>query len=710
MANPADKYAHKTFSQLESQISQMYREAYKDISKKLADFTKKHKAKDKQMLRDLKKGKITPEQYAQWMTGQVFIGKQWTSAKASIDATIKNVMNEASSLTHNKSIDVFVDNANYTAYQIEQGFSSGVNFDLYDRKTVSRLILEDPELLPRRKDVDGNKLEAWNTKTIANCVSQAVIQGESIDELSKRIARDTSIGAGRSSLLYARTAMTGAQNAGRVERMKEAQGMGIKVRKQWMATLDSRTRDSHAMLDGEVVEVNGVFSNGLRYPGDPDGAPREVYNCRCTLTYVYPGYSDYSKMERAFYYEEGDPGYDPNNPHKQWGTATGVTYNDWLKLKGKQPKIKESAYSVAMAEVQALADEVKAKGADKVFSGIWKNDVTYADWEDKKGSIQAKKDYYDAQITKYLDKMNNDPHSPEYQMWSDIVDKLLDHNDELLEFEMHGAEYSKLLKDLKEAQAKAMKLAPAPVSPFGPDAYSQEARDRAIWSEKKAYVDSKLRDRTGQVWIDATQEERAAIYDYTSSYSKFNEPLRGFEYGSNAFLGIGNTDLDAGWRHNGNNLNAMTDIIDKCSYDESMWLQRGVGYKGMDKFFQCSPDLLEHGTEAQLQRELLGRTPTEYGFMSCGSAKGQGFSTHPIILNVYAPSGTRMMYVEPISAYGNGSGLNWDGKSAQYSFGQEFETILQQGTQFKVAKVERSDKIYIDLWVVNQDTQQRWTP
>lgn len=334
--NPADKYARKTFSQLESQMSRQYREAYKDVSKKLQDFTRRHKAKDKQMQRDLKNGKITQEQYASWLRGQVFIGQQWQDAKASLDLSIKNVMTEAAHLIHQKSVDVFVDNANYTAYQIEKdhGFTGGINFTMYDRKTVSRLMLEDPELLPRRRDIDGNKLEAWNTKVIANCVTQSILQGESIDELSKRIARDTCIDAGKSSLLYARTAMTSAQNAGRVERMKEAEEMGIKVQKQWMSTLDSRTRDSHRDMDGEIADTDEEFSNGLKYPGDPNGNPREVYNCRCTLVYHYPGYSNYANMERTAYYEEGDPEYDPD--HRKYETVKGMNYEQWTNYKQDQ--------------------------------------------------------------------------------------------------------------------------------------------------------------------------------------------------------------------------------------------------------------------------------------------------------------------------------------------------------------------------------------
>ena len=89
-------------------------------------------------------------------------------------------------------------------------------------------------------------------------------------------------------------------------------------------------------------------------------------------------------------------------------------------------------------------------------------------------------------------------------------------------------------------------------------------------------------------------------------------------------------------------------------------------------------------------------------------------------MNIYAPAGTKMMFLEPFSYYGINKrgqmsemgGVNWDGKSTQPSYGQEFETLLQQGTQFRVTKVERrgGGTIYVDLEVINQDHQQRWKP
>jgi hypothetical protein len=202
-------------------------------------------------------------------------------------------------------------------------------------------------------------------------------------------------------------------------------------------------------------------------------------------------------------------------------------------------------------------------------------------------------------------------------------------------------------------------------------------------------------------------------------YKKYNEPLRGYEYGSQAYLGVGNTDLNAGRQNNGERLNLMTDVLDKRLSTEDTWLQRGSGFTGMDNFFQCDMSHLQNGTEDELKKELLGKEVTEFAFGSCGSSKGRGF-TGDILLNIYTPKGTKMMYVEPFSYYGAETnekdghryfGKNWDGKKKQKNFGIELETILQQGTRFEVKKIERSGRwgtIYVDLDVIDQSKQQRW--
>ena len=102
------------------------------------------------------------------------------------------------------------------------------------------------------------------------------------DDLQKRIttmSRD-------SAIRTARTAVTGAQNAGRMDSYAAAEKMGVKLKKQWLATLDNRTRHAHAMLDGQTVDIDKPFKvdgNEIMFPGDTSAPGYLVYNCRCTM-------------------------------------------------------------------------------------------------------------------------------------------------------------------------------------------------------------------------------------------------------------------------------------------------------------------------------------------------------------------------------------------------------------------------------------------
>jgi hypothetical protein len=84
----------------------------------------------------------------------------------------------------------------------------------------------------------------------------------------------------------ARTATTGAENAGRVDSYVEAESKGIELEQKWEAVLDMRTRSEHRQLDGQTCPVHGAFEidgEQIRYPGDPEAPGYLVYNCRCQL-------------------------------------------------------------------------------------------------------------------------------------------------------------------------------------------------------------------------------------------------------------------------------------------------------------------------------------------------------------------------------------------------------------------------------------------
>lgn len=377
------------------------------------------------------------------------------------------------------------------------------------------------------------------------------------------------------------------------------------------------------------------------------------------------------------------------------------------KLKAEQKKAlakKQLELEAQKAAVQQQLDDFEIK----TYSGIWYNkDVTTADWGSL--NIAGKKQYYEGKFI-----TETDP---------DLMKKYQDLYKQLEELDTEGksyhdiqAELKKIEQELKKVQSDLQKLDKGDIIEAADEAYTQARKDAAVWAKSTKEADDVLRDVSGQVWKAAPKVEKDAIYEYTSSYSKFNEPLRGIEYGTNAVKGVGNIDFDTiGTSYGGykpgqvrKQINAMTDIIEKSTYDFDIWLQRGCGYRGMDSFFEISMSDLQNASQAELEKLLLGKTVTDYGFFSCGVSKGKGFSHKPIIMNVYAPKGTKMMYAEPFSAFGNGSGRSWDGVAKQSTFGSESEIILQQGTSFRITKVEKTGgKLYVDIEVILQNTPQR---
>jgi SPP1 gp7 family putative phage head morphogenesis protein len=176
---------------------------------------------------------------------------------------------------------VAAEQANFAEYAIEDGTNLNPSFTLLNQDTVLRLIKDSPAVLPKAKaKIAKNK--QWNTPKLRSALTHAIVQGDSIPKLNKKV--EEICGSNKAiATRNARTMMTGARNAGTLAVYVRAEQNGMHIQKQWMAALDERTRVSHRHLDGEIRPVNEKFSNGLMHPGDTTGIPSEVWNCRCTM-------------------------------------------------------------------------------------------------------------------------------------------------------------------------------------------------------------------------------------------------------------------------------------------------------------------------------------------------------------------------------------------------------------------------------------------
>lgn len=273
--------AEDIIGKVEVEIEKSYSEALKELRERQRKFMDDYESELRKKKGQVKSGEITQDDLDSWLRYEQLRSDWFKGMVDELSRGITDADKAAMRIVNGYTPDAYASNANFGAYQVESAGKVDTSFALYDRDTVDKLIAERPDLLPQAS-VDDEKDLRWNRQHVTSAITQSVLQGESIDQAAKRLKAVVGMG-NRSAVRAARTAITGAENSGRVDSYKRARALGIGVKKEWLATLDSRTRDSHRKLDGERVEVDGTFSNGLRYPGDPNGAASEVYNCRCTL-------------------------------------------------------------------------------------------------------------------------------------------------------------------------------------------------------------------------------------------------------------------------------------------------------------------------------------------------------------------------------------------------------------------------------------------
>ena len=320
MADAGTRFADLRHEAIEMRLRSVYEAASKDIVKRLDKHSKAMYAQDEVMRGKRDSGQITPQQYKDWLRHEMYVEKIWKDQITSATNVLLTANEQANAIVEGERRAVFTENANYQEYSFEKDTNGGVSFTLYDSASVTRLLRDEPELLPPR-EIDAKKDREWNRSKISSVIARGIVSGSSIRTIAKNIGKETGISNENAMLRYARTAMTGAQNAGRIEVMREAKDMGIKVLKVWIATLDNRTRPAHQNLDGQVQPVEEPFDSDLgpiMYPGDPAADEANTWNCRCTLGYEYEEYPN--QYGNRYDQEDGD-------------FIEDMDYDEWLEWK-----------------------------------------------------------------------------------------------------------------------------------------------------------------------------------------------------------------------------------------------------------------------------------------------------------------------------------------------------------------------------------------
>ena len=318
-----ERVAEQAIARIFRKLTKIYKQAEKDLQKKLDVFTARYVALDKANQAKVAAGEMTKKDYRKWLQGSVFIGKLWKNKVNQVSKVLTNANDQATKIINNIRFSVFSENYNHQSYEIEKNIRGVVSFDIYNTDAVARLVKERPKMLPAYK-VDQQKDYLWNRQKVEDIITQGIIQGESIDKITARMMDGLCTQNENKMRMFARTAMTAAQNAGRLQQMKDAKKKGVKVKKRWVATLDERTRDSHQALDGDTIDVEERFANGLMYPGDPNGAAKEVFNCRCKIIQIFEGINRVVSRRAYTTYKDG---------RRESYIVNDMTYKQWKEWK-----------------------------------------------------------------------------------------------------------------------------------------------------------------------------------------------------------------------------------------------------------------------------------------------------------------------------------------------------------------------------------------
>ena len=295
MADKAHKQTDKILAAMEQRLSAIYSRAARETGISWKEYLKDSTAEIDELQKIYDEAKKSGDQTEIRKSGmnlsrakreQTIQNKRFKELSQQTAEEISHINETALAYINGQLPEVYALN-----YNDLDGRIRGYSFTLTDANTVKSLAESDKNLLPY-KYINGKKDIRWNVQKINSEVLQGILQGESMDKIANRFSNVMAMDE-TSAIRNARTTVTSAECKGRQDSYEQAEKDGIIIKREWIATNDSRTRHWHADLDGVLVGINEPWHNefgDIMYPGDPSADPANVYNCRCTIAAKVVGF------------------------------------------------------------------------------------------------------------------------------------------------------------------------------------------------------------------------------------------------------------------------------------------------------------------------------------------------------------------------------------------------------------------------------------
>lgn len=329
MADKAHRETDLKLEQMERHLSAIYSRKEREIRRKAEKFAEGLQERAEELLKACREAETLEEKRKAKAAYIAFFKKTTRSPdfkrfSSDIAQELYNTNQEANAFINGKMTGIYALNFNAMGQSLKNNLQ-GYEFTDATEKEIEKYAELELQTVDQKKDT------AWNEKNIKAAVTTGAFlllpcMKIFLTAIKKTVKKNKDL-----ANLHSRDMATGAENKGRLDTMYRASDFGFDLKKRWNATKDNRTRDSHAHLDGKVLPLDGEFLPGLSQPRDPHGAPAEIYNCRCWLSYVVDG----AKRTGTMAARKGTVTGSYKKPSSFKGTETvhvpNMTYTEWAK-------------------------------------------------------------------------------------------------------------------------------------------------------------------------------------------------------------------------------------------------------------------------------------------------------------------------------------------------------------------------------------------
>ena len=186
----AHRLTEKELAALEKRIAKVYREARDELSDAIKIYFERFRERDEEMKALIGteiNGKVWTEQdYKQWRLNQIGRGERYQALREKIAQRMTKANEVAIAYVNDDIAKIYAMNRKWMQEQLAKPIRdnlTNVNFLQWNEKLVSRLIVEEPDLMPyypAKKALRRGIDLAWGKKQITKTVTRGLLTGASI--------------------------------------------------------------------------------------------------------------------------------------------------------------------------------------------------------------------------------------------------------------------------------------------------------------------------------------------------------------------------------------------------------------------------------------------------------------------------------------------------------------------------------------------------